>query len=88
MECANLWFERPASYAAASFTAVIAGEKVPAGDAQGIEAEIPQALGTKAEELERKARSGRFSGRMRPELGGCQFPLHLSLETERHYSVF
>ena len=38
------------------FTAVIAGKKAFAGNAQGIEAEIPEALGTKAEELERKAR--------------------------------
>jgi hypothetical protein len=38
------------------FTAVITGEKAPTWDAQGIEAEIPEALGTKAEELERKAR--------------------------------
>jgi hypothetical protein len=37
--------------------------------AQGIEAEIPQASGTEAEELERKARSGRASGRMRPKKG-------------------
>jgi hypothetical protein len=61
------------------FTVITAGKKAPAGNAQGIEAEIPQALPQvkdftcgKAEELERKARSGRGEpevrrGRMRPK---------------------
>jgi hypothetical protein len=35
-------------------------------DAQGIEVEIPEALGTKAEELERKARFPALAPEMRP----------------------
>jgi hypothetical protein len=50
-----------------------AGEKAPAGNAQGIEAEIPEALGTKAEELERKARFPAFCAGNAPKRGGCKF---------------
>jgi hypothetical protein len=48
-------------------------ETAPHSSAQGIEAEIPEALGTKAEELERKARSRRVTAGMRPDIEKIAF---------------